>query len=1013
MATITTIEFLQALYPEPLGPGQLVIWTRSKRGGSKHSSWCQNLDHAARLAQKFRPSRDVHFGVALHDLDAAVEVARRRRPRAQKGTVRGCRESVSALPAVWADVDVAGDTHSSGTLPPTRSAALKLLEAVPAAPSIVVWTGGGFHVYWLLREPWVLETPEERADAERLVRRVQWALQKEARVHGWQIDHTADLGRLLRLPGTLNHKALKPLPVTIEHFPLVAAPGESADWRYDPSDFDLLEEPPSRDRGERPWRAGRGRRDERQWQPADFRQVYKGCGWIRHCYEDRTTLPEPEWYAALSIIGRCATPDADGRRLAHRISRDHPGYSVRKTDDKLDHALDSGGPRTCRDVAHERGALDAHCRRCPHFGKIRSPISLGNGAAVPVPVVPVPAVAASAGAGAGSAASRGRPAPAGATPEGASAGPEIERSGSGEDDRAQVLVDTREHEVNDQALAALAATETNLYERGGLLVHVVKPRHGDPVAEDPPAEGDEVGAEPEAEADASADRSQRDARAPSDHVPPEAGKRNIPLISRPPGTPVAKPIQEARLRELLSRRCKFVRVVTTRNGAVLRPAHPPQWAVRALLGRGAWPELPTLEGVVEGPVLRADGSVLQNPGYDPRSGLVYCPSIRFRPVPETPTEGDVEEALILLRETVCDFPFQDDMHFAAWLAALLTPLARAAFGGPSPLSLIDANVAGAGKSLLADVASTVLTGRPAARMSYSRDEEELRKAITGIALEATQLVLIDNVSGVFGSPTLDRALTAHTWRDRLLGSNDQVEIPLQVTWFATGNNVVLAGDTPRRCLHVRLDSPEERPERRVEFRHPHLLGWVRRHRGRILPAALTLLRAYAKAGRPAQGLPGWGSYESWSDLVRSAIVFLDLPDPADTREDLDSAADAEVGLISDLIAGTGEVLADLGGSATAREIVAHLARAENVGHYATLRATLAELFPRLKKDELPTASKLAFKLRAFRGRVVAGASIDRGAKSYRGVCWTVRRRSISAPSGRRPGSSPTQRRQAA
>ncbi len=947
MATITTIEFLQALYPEPLAPGQLVIWTRSKRGGKTHCNWCQSLDHAARLAQQFRPSRDVHFGVALHDLDEAIQIARKRRPRARKGSVRGCRESVSLLPAIWADIDVSGDHHSSGTLPPDRTAALKLLEAVPQPPSIVVWTGGGFHVYWLLREPWVLETPEERDDAERLVRRVQWALQKEARTHGWQIDHTADLGRLLRLPGTLNHKALQPKPVTIEHFPLVGAlANETADWRYQPDDFDLLEDPPERDRGERPWRERRGG-DDRQWAPADFRRVYRGCSWIRHSYKDRTTLPEPEWYAALSIVGRCATPDADGRRLAHRISRDHPGYSATKTDDKLDHALDSGGPRTCQNIAHQCGALVAHCQKCDHFGKIRSPIVLGNHRAAPT--TSSRAVAAS-------------DRPSHGTPD----IPETHRRDRATDDgRVQVVVNTREHEVNDQALRVLAAAESNLFERGGVMVQVVKPGCVDP-----------GNANPEAVS-----------------VAAPANDDGRERMLRPSGTPVARPVQEPRLREMLTRRCEFVHLRQGKSGVEPRPVHPPQWLVRALLGRSAWPELPALEGVVEGPVLRADGSVLQTPGYDPASGLFYSPGAHFHPVPESPSSREVEDALLLLRETVCDFPFQgDDLHFAAWLAALLTPLARTAFEGPAPLSLIDANVPGAGKSLLADVASTILTGRPAARMSYSRDEEELRKAITGIALEATQLVLIDNVSGVFGSATLDRALTAHTWRDRLLGSNEQVEIPLQVTWMATGNNVVLAGDTPRRCLHVRLDSPEERPERRTRFRHPRLLSWVRRERGRLLPAAITLLRAYVEAGRPDQGLPGWGSYESWSDVVRSAIVWLELPDPAETRDDLDTGVGAEIGLIGDLIAGFDELLADLGGSATAREIVGRLAQAETQDRYKTLRGVLAELFPRLKKGELPTASKLAFKLRTFRGRVVAGASIDRGAKSHRGVSWTVRKR---------------------
>ncbi len=75
-----------------------------------------------------------------------------------------------------------------------------------------------------------------------------------------------------------------------------------------------------------------------------------------------------------------------------------------------------------------------------------------------------------------------------------------------------------------------------------------------------------------------------------------------------------------------------------------------------------------------------------------------------------------------------------------------------AFEGPAPLNLIDANVRGTGKSLLADVCTTILTGRPVARMSYSRDEDELRKAVTSMAVEAPQGLLIHNVSGNFGSP---------------------------------------------------------------------------------------------------------------------------------------------------------------------------------------------------------------------------------------------------------------------
>ena len=56
--------------------------------------------------------------------------------------------------------------------------------------------------------------------------------------------------------------------------------------------------------------------------------------------------------------------------------------------------------------------------------------------------------------------------------------------------------------------------------------------------------------------------------------------------------------------------------------------------------------------------------------------------------------------------------------------------------------------------------------------------------------------------------------------------------------------------------------------------HPDLLAWVRRERGRLLVAALTILYAFCRAGRPVpSGLKPWGSFEGWSGLVRAALVW--------------------------------------------------------------------------------------------------------------------------------------------
>lgn len=79
-------------------------------------------------------------------------------------------------------------------------------QATFPVPSVVVDSGGGIHGYWLLKEPWRLDTDDARAAAE-LVQRawVQQVIGADAAVH--------DLVRILRIPGTLNFKYDPPRPV--------------------------------------------------------------------------------------------------------------------------------------------------------------------------------------------------------------------------------------------------------------------------------------------------------------------------------------------------------------------------------------------------------------------------------------------------------------------------------------------------------------------------------------------------------------------------------------------------------------------------------------------------------------------------------------------------------------------------------------------------------------------------------------------------------------------------------
>jgi hypothetical protein len=406
----------------------------------------------------------------------------------------------------------------------------------------------------------------------------------------------------------------------------------------------------------------------------------------------------------------------------------------------------------------------------------------------------------------------------------------------------KIIITTEEHKVNAQAIEALAA-DTTMYQRGGMLVRILR-----------------------------------------DTTPAAKGIRR-------PNAPRIAPLPRAILQERMAANARWVR--KTKDGEEV-PAHPEGWSVSAVFDYGAWPSIPHLEAVVDHPVVRPDGTILSQPGYDPATGLLLAPHGKMPDVKDSPTHQDAEDAWKVLSDVVADFPFATDAHRAAWLAALLTPLARFAFAGPSPLFLVDANVRGSGKGLLVSTISRILTGKNMTTATYTNSEEELRKRITSIAVAGDQLVMFDNLVGTFGGPVLDAALTATSWKDRILGGNRLCDVPLYVSWYATGNNVMLGADTTRRVCHIRLESPLEKPELRRDFAHKNLLRYVRKHRRELLGAALTILRGYAAAGKPDLDLPAMGSFEEWSDLVRSAVVWCGLPDPAETRMMLQDRADTTV-----------------------------------------------------------------------------------------------------------------------
>ena len=364
-------------------------------------------------------------------------------------------------------------------------------------------------------------------------------------------------------------------------------------------------------------------------------------------------------------------------------------------------------------------------------------------------------------------------------------------------------------------------------------------------------------------------------------------------ITRDDNSPVIHQITAPHLWEIMSRCASWQRWDPKKKQMI--GCDPPLRVVSAMHGRGYWEEIPDLRGISTVPILRDDGSVYMKPGYDAESGLFYAPNSAEPLIPGNPTREDAQEAIVDLLDVVRDFPFREPFHRSVWLSSVLAGVARPLIDGGVPMIVIDANTPGTGKSLLVDVASMLAWGTVAPKSPPVRDPEEFKKVITSHLLAGDLVCCIDNMPAgrPVGWQELDNALTAGIWSDRELGRNVRLRLPMTAMWFVTGNNLSVQADSARRTLRVRLEAQQARPELRTDFKWDPILVEVSRQRPFLLGKALNAVRSYILAGSPDVGVTPLGSFESWSRVVRNAMIWLGLPDPCL------GIASSEVGLDED------------------------------------------------------------------------------------------------------------------
>ena len=187
----TTGEFLTSLWGA-LPQGRILIWTLP----DKKSRWYVHFENVTG-DMRFHEREDVYTGVGLAPKNAL------RLPSSKR-----LKEwEVAGIAAFWADIDVAHPVHKkSDRLPPSIERALEVIAKLPFQATIIVDSGHGLQLWWALEEPWLFQDDEDRELARRACQWWHRTVKEAFAAHGWTVDSTFDLARVMRLPGTWNNK---------------------------------------------------------------------------------------------------------------------------------------------------------------------------------------------------------------------------------------------------------------------------------------------------------------------------------------------------------------------------------------------------------------------------------------------------------------------------------------------------------------------------------------------------------------------------------------------------------------------------------------------------------------------------------------------------------------------------------------------------------------------------------------------------------------------------------------
>ena len=314
----------------------------------------------------------------------------------------------------------------------------------------------------------------------------------------------------------------------------------------------------------------------------------------------------------------------------------------------------------------------------------------------------------------------------------------------------------------------------------------------------------------------------------------------------------------------ISRACALMR--HSKNGIPSRVANPPSWLCADILHNQAVDKVREVRVVVSHPFFNGENLVAVE-GYDSGTHTYLDSSFSVEMGEHTP-----ESDLLLWKDLLQDFPFEDESDFENAIGFMLTLIVRQGLQVGEPVPLFDVTAAreGVGKSLLACTLCSAVMGYNMATDDLSSNREEIEKAVGGILLAGREAVVFDNVDTdkPLDSGLLASIITQSKRSIRPLGTSQMAVIENCATFCCTGSNVEVKPELAKRMVAIRL-ADRGIPEKDRKVTIEGIQDYVLKHRERYLSALVRMVQRWIDADKPEA--ENTHRMRQWSRVVRGIM----------------------------------------------------------------------------------------------------------------------------------------------